>query len=81
MRLYSIVPEIPREVDSVLSSLGFTRRKRTNHGWRLLLDLKAQKQIHALNTTYGVDNPVYLPSEEARDPCDLCRTENEPKGV
>jgi hypothetical protein len=71
----------PRAIGSVLSSLGFTKRRRTNHGWELIIDLKTRKRIHELVAAYGVDNPRFLPSEEARNRCDLCRTEIEPKGV
>jgi hypothetical protein len=68
----------PREVGSVLSSLGFTGRKRTNRGWALAVDLKEEKQIHKLISTYGVDNNRCLPSEQARDQCDLCTATREP---
>jgi hypothetical protein len=71
----------PRQVGSVLSSLGLTNRARTNHGWTLWLDLKGRMQIHELIAAYGVDNRGSLPTEEARKQCDLCEIEEEPKAV
>jgi hypothetical protein len=69
----------PRELGSVLSSLGFTRRKRTNVGWIQLIDRKTRVQIHELINSYGVDNSAYLPTKQARDQCDLCKAETWPE--
>jgi hypothetical protein len=68
----------PREVGSVLSSLGFTRRKRTNRGFMLRLDQKARVKIHELITSYGVDSCAYS-SKEAIDQCDLCKPSEGPE--
>jgi len=75
------VPLNPREVGSVLSSLGFTDRKRSNHGWTLRIGQTTRMQIHKLIATYGYDNNEYLPAEQGMGQCDLCKTENEPESI
>jgi hypothetical protein len=71
----------PREVGSVLSSLGLTNRKRTNYGWTVPMDRKLQKQIHELITAYGIDNQTCLPADQVRGQCDLCEIEDQPTSV
>lgn len=60
----------PRKVGSVLTSLGFQRRVRTNQGWVLYLDESDLRQIHQLAKAYGIDN---LPSKWLRVPLEECR--------
>jgi hypothetical protein len=43
----------PRKAGVVLTSLGLTERERTDTGWILTLDRKAQKHIHELIGVYG----------------------------
>ena len=43
----------PARVGAALTSLGLTDRQRTNTGWYLVLDTKAQKHIHELIAAYG----------------------------
>ena len=42
-------------VGRVLTTLGFTNRKRTNAGFTLWLDLESRKQIHNLSRAYAID--------------------------
>lgn len=63
----------PREVGAVLTSLGLTKRQRTNTGWYVWLDRQAQKQIHELATAYGFDRCAGAPTEKAIESCALCQ--------
>jgi hypothetical protein len=63
----------PRGVGAALTSLGFAEHWRTNTGWVVLLDRKAQKKIHEWMAAYGVDNFLYKPTTEAMERCDLCK--------
>jgi hypothetical protein len=62
----------PRETGSVLTSLGFTGRKRTNHGWELSIDQKTVRQIHELVAAYEINRDLGLP-EQYRHQCEICR--------
>ncbi len=69
----------PRKVGAVLTSLGLTDRQRTNTGWYLVLDRKAQKHIHELILAYGVDNKIGQVAAESRQRCDFCMGIKEPQ--
>jgi hypothetical protein len=69
----------PRERGAVLSSLGFTKRKRTNKGYEVSLSLEAQKHIHELIDVYGVDDAFGMPTSERRANCDFCKELDEQK--
>ncbi len=63
----------PRKVGSVLTSLGFLSRQRTNEGWVLWLSRSDQQRIHQLADTYGLDHVAFellgIPPEE----CQRCQ--------
>jgi hypothetical protein len=59
--------------------LGLTDRQRTNTGWYLVLDRKAQKHIHELILAYGVDNKTGQVAAESRQRCDFCMGIKEPQ--
>lgn len=63
----------PRRVGAALTSFGLTDRQRTNTGWVVTLDRKAQELIHELIATYGVDNNIPQITAESRRRCDFCR--------
>jgi hypothetical protein len=63
---------IPRGVGAALSSLGITTRTRTNQGWLIRLNRDAQKRIHDLVVTHGLDNEFLLPDRSRCKQCDLC---------
>jgi hypothetical protein len=69
----------PRRVGAVLTSLGLTDRQRTNTGWYLVLDRKAQKHIHELILAYGVDNKIGQAAAESRQRRDFCMGIKEPQ--
>jgi len=62
----------PRKVGAALTSLGITRRCRTNQGWWVYLDRDAQKRIHHLVEIHGLDSTVLLPPSLKCTFCDLC---------
>lgn len=62
----------PRGVGAALSSLGITTRTRTNQGWLVWLNRDAQKRIHDLVVTHGLDNEFLLPDRSRCKQCDLC---------
>ncbi len=63
----------PRKVGSVLTSLGFLSRRRTNKGWTVWLNKSDQRKIHELARTYGIDSLrshwLTIPPEE----CQVCQ--------
>ncbi len=63
----------PRRVGSVLTSLGFLSRRRTNKGWTVWLNKSDQRRIHELARTYGIDSLrsrwLMIPPEE----CQVCQ--------
>lgn len=61
-----------REAGAALTSLGFTKRKRTNSGYEVLMTLHEIKKIHHLIAAYGLDRCVGLISDAARRRCDFC---------
>ena len=44
----------PRKVGSVLTSMGFCDRKRTNSGWTVRLGSRDMEKIHQLAARYGI---------------------------
>jgi hypothetical protein len=69
----------PRKVGAALTSLGLSDRQRTNTGWYLLLDRKAQKQIHELIAAYGVDSKSGQIAAESKKGCDFCKGSRKPE--
>lgn len=62
-----------REVGAVLTSLGFTERRRTNTGWVIRIGSKEEQQIHDLVAAYRPEFPDQLPEREDREGCELCK--------
>jgi len=60
----------PRRIGSVLSSLGFSQRCRTNRGWAIWLELDDRKKIHQLAERYGMDRAEFEIENFSR--CSLC---------
>jgi len=69
----------PRRVGAALTSLGLTDRDRTNTGWVLTVDRKAQEFIHELMAAYGSDEEIPLLRAESRQRCDFCTGIKEPE--
>jgi hypothetical protein len=63
----------PREVGAIMTSLGFTNRKRTNTGWTMHISSKEEQQVHSLVSAYGVEFPVGPSERDCRRHCDLCK--------
>ena len=61
----------PRKVGSVLTSLGFLSRKRTNKGWTITLYQSDKKRIHEMVKNHGLDNLVLMYFEEWAEQEDL----------
>ena len=64
---------LPRKVGSVLTSLGFSDRKRTNSGWTLQLSQKDAEKIHQLAARYGIDGFEDVVVGMNEGVCRLCR--------
>jgi hypothetical protein len=60
------------EVGRVLTSLGFTNRKRTNAGFVLWLDQGTRKRIHNLAHAYAIDQESQFQEHGFGDGCELC---------
>ncbi len=45
----------PRKVGAILTTFGFSWRKRTNTGWTILLDRADQERVHKLARVHGID--------------------------
>ena len=62
----------PRKAGSVLSSLGFTFRERTNRGWRIWLSSADRARVHKLVNFYGsehLNDPVL---RDLMERCPIC---------
>jgi hypothetical protein len=63
----------PRKVGSVLSSLGFSNRTRTNSGWILSLNREDAEKIHQLAEHYGIEKLDERTLRVSPDECALCK--------
>lgn len=63
----------PRKVGSVLTSLGFLARQRTNKGWVLWLSRSDRQRIHELAKTYGIDNSTTEHLKISTEDCPRCQ--------
>ena len=57
----------------MLTSLGFSNRKRTNSGWSVLLNREDAAKVHELVGIHGIDNLSERYKTISPDDCDLCR--------
>ena len=64
---------LPRKVGSVLTSLGFSDRKRTNSGWTLQLSMQDGEKIHQLVVRYGIDGFEHFIAARQEEVCRLCK--------
>ena len=63
----------PRKVGSVLTTLGFSDRKRTNSGWTLQLSgLRDAEKVHELVARYGIDGFEGFVASRLEGACRLC---------
>jgi hypothetical protein len=67
----------PRKVGSVLTSLGFTSRQRTNSGWVVWLDGCEQVLIHELAKRHGIDHLPFRLRGIPPESCRLCQETGE----
>ncbi len=65
---------LPRKVGSVLTTLGFSDRKRTNSGWTLQLSLRDAEKVHELVARYGIDGFEGFLMSRQEGACKLCRS-------
>ena len=63
----------PRKVGSVLTSFGFTDRRRTNEGWTLQLSRQDAERVHQLVARYGLDGFENYISDKQDRACSLCK--------
>ena len=63
----------PRKVGSVLTSLGFSNRTRTNSGWILSLNREDAEKLHQLADHYGIEKLDECSLPLSPDECDLCK--------
>ena len=63
-----------REVGAVLTSLGFSRRERTNAGWVLWLNRDARRRVHELIAAYEIDGRKLLLDLPGDEPCEFCQS-------
>jgi hypothetical protein len=64
----------PRKIGAVLTSLGFSDRKRTNTGWTIQLRRKDLERIHQLAARYGIDGFEFS-QLASQGTCELCKAE------
>jgi len=64
---------VPRKVGSVLTSLGFSKRTRTNSGYEIQLDRQDADKIHQMAEHYGIERGRKPIIEELQESCDLCQ--------
>ncbi len=69
-----------RDISSVLRTLGFFRRKRTNSGYVVLIDRAARKHIHELLRTYGLQSLSACLPDSVDQPCEFCEVETPDDG-
>lgn len=65
----------PRKVGAILTSLGFTRRERTNKGWTVWLSRSDQERVHQLVKAYGIDRLCRLDLPISPEQCPMCEQE------
>ena len=63
----------PRKVGAVLTTLGFSRRERTNIGWNIILDRTDQVRVHKLIKEHGVDFFSDQFTDADLGQCQLCQ--------
>jgi len=63
----------PRKVGTVLTSLGFLNRGRTNQGWKVYIDGDAQTTLHELVARYGLEMKVRQPYRSWHSECPWCK--------
>jgi hypothetical protein len=63
----------PRKVGSILTSLGFSNRVRTNLGWVLSLNREDAEKIHELAELYGIEKLDVNCLSLTQYKCDLCK--------
>jgi hypothetical protein len=63
----------PRKVGSILTSLGFSNRTRTNSGWILRLNREDAEKLHHLAENYGIEKLERCFDQISPDECDLCK--------
>ena len=63
----------PRKVGAVLTTLGFSRRERTNIGWNIILDRTDQVRVHKLIKEYGIDFFSDQFADADLGQCQLCQ--------
>jgi hypothetical protein len=59
---------------TMLSSLGFHSKKRTNEGWVLMLDSETAKRAHQLLKTHGITHLSQSDLERYATICPICKT-------
>lgn len=62
-----------REVGAIMTSLGFTDRKRGNTGWQMNMSTKACEQVHSMFAAYQIGLPAGLSIKECQESCELCK--------
>jgi hypothetical protein len=65
----------PRKVGAVLTSLGFSNRKRLNSGWVAYFGRDDARKIHQLSERYGIENLNETRLIVPRETCELCMAE------
>jgi hypothetical protein len=64
-----------KAVGNVLKTHEFLK-KRTKHGWVVLLNRAARKRVHELMSRYAVDVPaICFLSQELEEACEFCRAQ------
>jgi hypothetical protein len=63
----------PRKVGAVLTTLGFSRRERTNAGWNIILDSADQERVHQLIKVHGIDYFSDQFTDADLGKCQLCQ--------
>lgn len=64
---------LPRKVGAVLTSFGFTNRRRTNSGWALYISQRDAEKLHQLAACYGIDGFKDRFLGMSPEDCALCR--------
>lgn len=63
-----------KAVGTILTTLGFRDRRRTNMGYSVWLDRKDSGRIHELMSTYGLDAlSAHLPKQQPEVSCEDCK--------
>jgi hypothetical protein len=61
---------------TLLSSLGFRSKNRTNQGWHLLLGSDTNKRVHQLRQTHGIAHLETPILESCTKTCATCQTDS-----